>query len=77
MADNRQKRKQFLSARRPIVTVARLNVSFWIDEDQWVAVFLFLSLKATCDRDRRRSAPQDAGDGGGVTIPCQNGQVTD
>jgi hypothetical protein len=47
MADNRQKRKRILSAHRPIVTVARLNVSLRIERNQTVNAFLFLILKGS------------------------------
>jgi len=58
MADNRQKRKRFMTVRRLIVTVDRLKLTFRIEEFQRLAAFLFLILKTAFDPGRRRSAPQ-------------------
>jgi hypothetical protein len=45
MAQQRQKRKLFLTLRRPIVTVDRLIVTFRIEGDQSVNAIPFLILK--------------------------------
>jgi len=58
MADNRQERKGILSVHRPIVTVDRLKLTFWIEEFQILAAFRFLILKTAFDQGQRRSAPQ-------------------
>jgi len=46
MAVKRQKRKHFLTLRRPIVTFDRLKLTFRIEEIQALEPFLFLILKS-------------------------------
>jgi hypothetical protein len=65
MADNRQKRKRFLSARRPILTLDRPNLSLRLEQNQTVKAFPFLILK-TLDHSTRRRAMQLSAVGGGV-----------
>jgi hypothetical protein len=45
LADDRQKRKRFLTPNRPFVTLYRLNLSFRIQRNQAVTPFPFLVLK--------------------------------
>jgi hypothetical protein len=57
LADERQKRKSFLSVNRTFLTVDRLNLSFRIERFQRVEVFPFLTTKNP-KPIRRRSAFQ-------------------
>jgi hypothetical protein len=68
MADYRQKRKFFLTVRRPIATVDRQILSFPIERFQPVKGVLFLILKKPADPVRRRARIKRAGEGGGHSI---------
>ena len=71
MAEDRQKRKWFLSLHRPIVTVDRQIVTFRIERFQAVDGFPFLILKNTYPKPPTERA-QNAGDGGGNLTVAQN-----
>jgi hypothetical protein len=69
MAVKRQKRKHNLTVQRPIVTVDRPKLTFWIKEFQALAPFLFLILKSLFFLPRRR-AMQLSAVGGGAKLCC-------
>jgi hypothetical protein len=64
----RQRRKQFLTVHRPIVTVDRTNVSFRIEGNQMVERFPFLILK-TPSLSTPPPRHQVSAVGGGVAAP--------
>jgi hypothetical protein len=69
MADNRQKRKPFLTVHRQIVTVDRLNLSFRIEPNQPLNAFPFLILKNSFrSGPTTERAARYAGDGGGTMM---------
>jgi hypothetical protein len=68
LADERQKRKSFLSLNRTFLTVDRLNLSFRIEGFQRVDGFPFLTTKNP-KPIRRRARFEHAGEGGGFWIP--------
>jgi hypothetical protein len=68
LADERQKRKQFLSVNRTFLTVDRLNLSFRIEGFQRVEPFPFLTTKNPRPNPPPERVPNSAGEGGGCWI---------
>ena len=66
MADERQKRKHFLSVNRTFLTVDRLNLSFRIEGFQRVEPFPFIITKKPLPEAVAGARPNSAGAGDGI-----------